>query len=138
MQPWRRQYSQHMVGSSLLEQQDDGHATHNVIVCVLCWASSTSALLCVCTDACVNALSLVDEPDAWLDMSQPWLKRHALPGEQQQQQQGGDEAAPCLTLAGLRAEQALVRAAVLAATSGGPPGERGRQGGREGFLAMTA
>lgn len=98
-------------------------------------------------DAAVNALSVVDEADAWLDMSQPWLRRHALPGEPLHPAYpcttpvpGEHEGmAPCLTLAGLRAEQALVRAAVTAAAAAaaGPSGSLASGGPAGEYMTLT-
>lgn len=94
---------------------------------------------CCFTEACLNALSLLDEYDAWLDMGcDPWVRAHTLPGppppplfpqppSSHTHDAGGvlgSAGGACLTLNDLRREYAVMRAAaaVAVSSSGGAGG----------------
>lgn len=82
------------------------------------------------TEAAINALSLVKEADAWLDLSDPWLRLHASPTKPPALLFGTDAPAAerggggggaggwedaVLTLPQLRREYLLLRSAVAVA-----------------------
>ncbi|KAG1678292.1 hypothetical protein FOA52_013913 [Chlamydomonas sp. UWO 241] len=87
-------------------------------------------------EASLNALSLLDDEDAWLDLSDPWMRLHATPPRAGRLLFGGgggvlqadgmvedadddavEQEEPVLTLSGLRREYLLLRCAVSAAAT---------------------